>query len=825
MLAKGLIAMKGSVAFLLKLLMSGTLLTATAWPQTESGWRIDTIAGTGKPGFGGDGGRAVEAQLDFPVGVAVDHAGNVYISEHYSQRIRRVDAARTIDTIAGTGEPSYGGDGGPAVRARFSFPSGVAVDHAGNLYIADTGNNRIRRVDASGTITTIAGTGESLWGGEGPAVEVPLERPRSVAVDSSGNLYIVALAASGIRRVDVTGTMSWIPGSGEPYDGPEDEYRVSRDRGVAVDHAGNVYIANIDNNYVRRADATGAMIIIAGTKKPGYSGDGGPAAEAQLNFPAGLAVDKAGNLYIADTGNHCIRRVDASGTITTIAGTGEPGYGGDGGLAREAQLSSPVALAVDSSGKLYIVDLGNYRIRILTPPPRLDFAHFANGASITSDMVLVNVGTTPIRPTIYFYDPDGNLIDAASVVHVMGDLEVVVDGALTVSKAIEPLGELTISTTGEGVVVSGSVIVVADGPIGGVLRFNATGIGVAGVGSSQPVQDAIFPARRKAGGINTGAAIRNLGDDPIVVSCQLMQEGTALEEKDIPLDGNGQTAKFIQELFTKTDTSDFVGSVRCTAPNGKMFTGVALEMDPGNRIFTTLPLVPVTAEEQAASLDFAHFANGESITSEVVLVNVSTADATPTLFFYDPKGNSIAGDSVVNLTGDLALTAEGALTIGMKIKPLGERTISTTGEGMLRIGSVRVVSDGPLGGVLRFNAPAIGVAGVGVSQPVPAAVFPARRKAGGINTGAAIRNLEAGPMTVTCQLMRKGAVLEETEIPLAANGQAAKFIDEMFETDTSDFVGVVRCSAPDEGRFTGVALEMDPGNRIFTTLPVIPVSR
>ena len=759
--------------------------------------------------------------MDFPVGVAVDKSGNVYIAEHYSQRIRRVDPAGTIDTIAGTGEPGYGGDGGQAAVARLFFPSGVAVDKPGNLYIADTGNHRIRRVDASGIITTIVGTGESGFDWAGPAIEARLSKPRGVAADGSGNLYIAGSFSFGIRRIDPTGVMSEIANSHEPFDEPSE----SRDGGIAVDKAGNVYIASISNDHIRRVDTTETVSVIAGTTEPGYGGDGERAVDAKINYPAGVAVDSSGSLYIADSGNHRIRRVDPSGTITTIAGTGEPGYGGDGGPASEAQLASPVAVAVDSSGKLYIADLGNYRIRILTPPPRLYFAHFANGASITSDLVLVNVGTSPIRPTIYFYDPDGHRIDAASVVHVMEESEVVADGALTVRKAIEPLGELTISTTGEGVVVSGSVIVVADGPIGGVLRFDIPEIGVAGVGASQPVQDAIFPARRKEGGINTGAAIRNLGDDPIVVSCQLMQEGTELEEKDIPLDGNGQTAKFIQELFTKTDTSDFVGSVRCTAPNGEMFTGVALEMDPGKRIFTTLPLVPVTSEEQAASLNFAHFANGESISSEVVLVNVSTAAAAPNLFFYDPKGNSIAGDSVVTLTGDLALTDEGALTIGTKIKPLGERTISTTGEGMLRIGSVRVVSDGPLGGVLRFNAPAIGVAGVGVSQPVAAAVFPARRKAGGINTGAAIRNLEAGPMTVTCQLMRKGAVLEETEIPLAANGQAATFIDELFETDTSDFVGVVRCGAADDGRFTGVALEMDPGNRIFTTLPLIPVSR
>ena len=211
--------MKLDRAFLLGLFVSGTLLAMTAWTQTESGWRIHTIAGTGKPGFIGDGGRAVEAQLDFPLSVAADRLGNVYISEHYSQRVRRADTTGTITTIAGTGAPSYGGDGGPAVEGRFFFPSGVAVDHVGNLYIADTGNNRIRRVDANGTITTVAGTGEWLWGMEGRAVEVPLERPRSVAVDTSGNLYIVALAASGIRRVDVTGNMKWVPGSAERYDG------------------------------------------------------------------------------------------------------------------------------------------------------------------------------------------------------------------------------------------------------------------------------------------------------------------------------------------------------------------------------------------------------------------------------------------------------------------------------------------------------------------------------------------------------------------------------------------------------------------------------
>ena len=358
--------MKFCVAFLLILIISGLLLAMTTWSQTESVWRIHTIAGDGKPGRGGDGGTAVEAQLDLPVGLAVDKAGNVYIADHYSQRVRRVDTAGTIDTVAGTGDPGYGGDGRPALVAQLNFPSGVAVDMAGNLYIADSGNDRVRRVDPSGTITTIAGTGESGYDWDGPAVGARLAFPTDVAVDGSGNLYFTGPFSFGIRRVDAAGTLSEVAGSGEPYDGPEDEHRLSRDRGVAVDASGNLYIANIYNNYVRSVDATETVTIIAGTKEPGYSGDGGPAVEAQLSFPADVAVDKAGNLYIADTGNHRIRRVDASGIITTIAGTGEPGFSGDGGPAADAQLASPYALALDGSGNLYVADLGNYRIRVLT---------------------------------------------------------------------------------------------------------------------------------------------------------------------------------------------------------------------------------------------------------------------------------------------------------------------------------------------------------------------------------------------------------------------------------------------------------------------------
>ena len=471
----------------------------------------------------------------------------------------------------------------------------------------------------------------------------------------------------------------------------------------------------------------------------------------------------------------------------------------------------------------------------------LDFAHFANGNGTTSDLVFVNVGSVPVRPAIYFYDREGNPIAAESVVDITGDLEISEDGGLTVLTEMEPLGELTISTHGQGDLVSGSVKVISDGPIGGMLRFDLPGIGEAVVGASPPVSDALFAVRRQEGGITTGVAIHNLGAEAVEVSCRLMSGGVVLEEVEIPLEANGQTAWLIDAAFPTADTSDFAGAVRCDAPGRRRFSAVALEMDPGARVFITLPLFPVDrgGGGPEAALDFAHFANGDGTTSDLVFVNMKTQPSgpaptpfhvaippiRPVLYFYDKEGNPIAAESVVDVTGDLEITEDGGLTVQTQMKPLGVLTVSTHGQGPLVTGSVRVVSEAPIGGMLRYDLPHIGEAVVEASPPISDAIFPVRRQEGGITTGVAIHNLESSPALVRCDLLREGVLRDAASFPLEANGQTSWLIDQAFPaTDTSDFAGSVRCDAVGEGRFSAVALEMDPGTRIFTTLPVVPLA-
>ena len=471
-------------------------------------------------------------------------------------------------------------------------------------------------------------------------------------------------------------------------------------------------------------------------------------------------------------------------------------------------------------------------------PLALDFAHFANGAGIVSGLVFVNVSPRPIQPALYFYDPGGDPIDPASLVDVTADMEVTGDESLIVLTAMEPLGELTIRTHGRGDLVSGSVKVVSEGPIGGVLRYSVPGVGMAGVGASPPVRDVLFPARRQEGGITTAAALHNVGAEALGVSCHLMSGGVALEEAEIALEANGQTSWYIDDAFPATDTSDFSGSVRCAATGAGRFTAIAAEMDAARHIFTTVPVVEVNrGRAEAATLDFAHFANGTWIT-DLVFVNRETRPSGPPLspfhttipptrpaiYFYDTAGNLMGPELVVDVTGDLEVADDGALTVRTEMEPLEVLTISTHGRGALVSGSVRVVSEGPIGGMVRFDHPGIGVAGVGASTPVSDAIFPVRRQEGGITTGVALHNLESSPELVRCELMREGVLLETASIPLDPNGQTSWFIDAHFPRDRHvRLQGSVRCTATGEGLFTAVALEMDAGSRIFTTLPVVPV--
>ena len=318
-----------------------------------------------------------------------------------------------------------------------------------------------------------------------------------------------------------------------------------------------------------------------------------------------------------------------------------------------------------------------------------------------------------------------------------------------------------------------------------------------------------------------------------------MQEGVLHDAVSIPLAANGQSSWFINEVFTGSDTSDFAGSVHCDAAGPGMFAAVALELDAARRIFTTLPVFPTRrAGGRAAELNFAHFANGAGLTSDLVFLNLSTErsrpaptpfhsdilPARPAIYFYDTEGALVSAESVVDITGDLEIMEDGGLTVRTEMEPLGVLTISTHGRGALVSGSVKVAADEPIGGVLRFDLPNIGVAGVGASSPVSDALFPVRRQEGGINTGVAVHNLGEETTEVSCRLMQGGTVLETESIPLEANGQSSWFINEVFTgADTSDFAGSVRCTAPGEGVFTGVAVELDAVNRIFTTLPVVPV--
>jgi sugar lactone lactonase YvrE len=335
---------------------------------------ITTIAGTGETAFSPDGSPAATSSLalatDGVANIVFDADGNLTFSESRACRVRRiVRKTGLLETVAGSGRCGYGGDGGPATRAHLNAPAEIAFDGQGNLYIGDAGNNLVRRVDhETGTITRVAGNRFANYSGDGIAAAVPLGRPSGLVFDPQGRLVVTDTYGSRIRRLDSAGLrIETIAGMNELTftGGPALKTGFAWPNSPRFDRSGALLFAATGNNLILRLDPRGERLdAFAGNGSVGHRGDGGPAARAVLNQPAALAVDGGGNVFVADTMNNVIRRVDAkTGIITHVAGTGDERFSGDGGPAAKAAISDPLGLGLDGKGNLYVLDARNFRIR------------------------------------------------------------------------------------------------------------------------------------------------------------------------------------------------------------------------------------------------------------------------------------------------------------------------------------------------------------------------------------------------------------------------------------------------------------------------------
>jgi len=322
---------------------------------------ISTLAGTGIGGYSGNGGPANIAKLNEPTGVCTDNKGNVFIADQENHVIRKVNSAGIIGVFAGTGIPGYSGDGGPATAAQLSYPSWISMDPAGNLFILDQYTAVIRKVDVSGIITTITGNNTNGSRGDGgPLQQASFIAITGLASDVDGNLYIVDAGNSTIRKVNTAGIITTIAGNGTSgYSGdggPATAAQLNQPFGIAFDNADNLYICDTHNERIRKVNSSGIISTIAGDGIGRYWGDNGPALQASFWFPLKIVVDNADNLYITDYINQVVREISSSGIVTTYAGNGIPGYSGDGGPATAAQMNDPVGIAIDNNGILYVAE-------------------------------------------------------------------------------------------------------------------------------------------------------------------------------------------------------------------------------------------------------------------------------------------------------------------------------------------------------------------------------------------------------------------------------------------------------------------------------------
>ena len=436
--------------------MAAEFVGSPDFAPSDSAGIISTVAGTGVHGNGGVG-QATATELAYPTGVAFNAAGDMFIADCYNDVIREVTPAGVISTYAGTGTVGYTGDNGPASLAEFNYPTAIAFNAAGDMFIADMNNHVIREINTSGIITTVAGDGTSGNSGDsGPATAAELRGPESVAFNAAGDMFIADNGNNDIREVTPTGVITTFAGNGTAGyrgdGGPATSAELNGPIGLAVNAAGDLFIADHNNSVIREVTPAGTISTVAGNGTGGYTGDGGNATNAELSGPSGVTFNAAGDMFIVDSNDNVIREVTPGGTISTYAGTGTAGYTGDGGPATAATLNQPYTLTLSAAGDMFIADANNNVIRKVTAGLHVEISSASIRSSLVASLVSPRPGqvvTFTVALTSAGISPSGT-VDFYSGSTLLGSAPLNASGVATFSTASLPLGDNAITVVHAG---------------------------------------------------------------------------------------------------------------------------------------------------------------------------------------------------------------------------------------------------------------------------------------------------------------------------------------------------------------------------------------
>ena len=609
--------------------------------------QITSVAGNSSFLYGGDGGIATQTSLFLPFGITLDGASNLYIADTYNNRIRKVNAAtRVISTVAGNGNLGASGDGGSALNARLNNPSSVQLDSAGNIYIADTGNNAIRFVNGStGVISTVAGVpgSQGYAGDSGPAVLATLQSPNGIALDVAGNLYIADTGNNVIRFVDAsTGIISTFAGNGKAaYAGDGRAAKMaslSGPWGVTLSNSGELYIADQKNNVVRKVNAEGIISTVAGLGLAGYSGDGASATGARLNTPASVAIDAAGNIYISDSGNNRIRKINpATNDISTIAGDNTTSLQPDGFPANQAALYGPYTLALDGLGSIYVADVFHNRIREIP----------SNVAILIYPAMRINAVSPPLRQVL---ENDGNAPLEILQINPVSNAQIDPSTTCSGSAPLAPLAQCTIAADFAPTEVRkpahGSIVIDTN-----ALNANNTLLLQGDVQSTSPSTVLVSSSPNPS-----------IFGNPVVFSIQVVSSGVIPTGSVNLLDGSTTIATLqLTNGVASTTISDLaVGQHTITASYGGDVNTAAGVSLPVLQVVTILPPDSNTVTSLTSSAN--PLMVGQTLNLTVTVSAVAAGQVVPAGTVNVMEGNTLVGTGT--LSAGSAIISTASLTPG-----------------------------------------------------------------------------------------------------------------------------------------------------------------